>query len=91
MHVGAVTEARKPSPSPIKTPSICCDLTKPPGGVWRAALVHPASVETQNTFLPDLHQQPGDGAEGNSVVAMFEAGRWPAPPHAHSTPLTCPV
>lgn len=91
MHVGAVTEVRKPSPSPIQSPSICRDLTKPPGGFLRAALVHPASVKTQNTFLPDLHQQPGDGADGNSVCVMLEAGRRPAPPHARTTPLTCPV
>lgn len=91
MHVGAVTEVRKPSPSPIKTPSICCDPTKPPDGFWSAALVHPASVKTHNPLLPDLHQQTGDGADGNSVCVMLEAGRPPALPNTRRAPLTCPV
>lgn len=94
MHVGAVAVVRNPphpSLAPIKTPSICCDATEPPDGFWRAAPVHPVSVKTQNTLSPDLHQQTGDGADGNSVCVMLPAGLLPALPDTRRTPLTCPV
>lgn len=88
MHVGAVTEVRKASPSPVKTPSICRDLAKPPDGFWKAALLHPARVKTQNTPFARF---ASDGADGNSVCVMLEAGSPPALPNTRRAPLTCPV
>lgn len=59
--------------------------------VWSAALMHLASVKTQRAPLPGLHQQPGDGADGDSVCVMFEAGLSPAPTDSQPKSLPCPA
>lgn len=44
---------------------------KLPDDFWRAALMHRVSVKAPRAFLPGLHHQTGDWADGNSVCVMF--------------------
>lgn len=76
---------------PKNPPEDRCEPNKLPDGFWSAAPMHLVSVKTRRAPLPGLHQQPGDGADGNSVCVMLEAGRSPAPSDSQPKSLTCPV